>query len=124
MAFDRVEIESHYLDGDSLKRRTFKFRPVEITDEVTSSPSSENSPRTTVRLVGCKSPYKEGCPNELVNVAQRLVENIRNCSGRFAIPIYRKSHEFHSFRISIHAYGYLTKIKARVAPACQKRILR
>lgn len=74
-AFDRVEIESHYLEGDGLKRRAFEFRPAENSDEAKSAPSSESAPRTTVRLVGYRSPYKEGCPNELETVAQRLVEN-------------------------------------------------
>lgn len=74
-AFDSVEIESHYLEGGGLKRRAFEFRPAESSDEATSAPSSESAPRTTVRLVGYKSPYKEGCPNELETVAQRLVEN-------------------------------------------------
>jgi hypothetical protein len=74
-AFDHVEINSHYRDGDGLKHRAFCFLPREEESDALPEPSSEAEPRTTVRLVGFKSPYKESCPKELGAIAQRLIEH-------------------------------------------------
>ena len=74
-AFDHVEIDSHYRDGGGLNHRAFDFRPREGETEAIPEPSREAEPRTTVRLFGFRSPYKESCPKELETVAQRLIEH-------------------------------------------------
>ena len=74
-AFDHVEIDSHYRDGGGLKHRAFDFLSREEETEASPEPSREAEPRTTVRLIKFKSPYKESCPTHLENVAQRLTEH-------------------------------------------------
>ena len=74
-AFYHVEIDSHYRDGDGLKHRAFDFFPREDEAEALPEPSSEAESRTTVQLVGFKSPYKESCPKDLEAIAQRLIEH-------------------------------------------------
>jgi hypothetical protein len=77
VAFDRVEIDSEYRHAEGqLKRRVFSF--VQGTDSLdppggTISDSNSNEPRTTVRLVGYQSPYRDYCPRGLDVIAQNIV---------------------------------------------------
>ncbi len=74
-AFQYAEIESHYLDGFKMCRRAFKFT---MSGEEPSEPptdSNEKAPKTTVRLVGMLSPYKENCPRGLGLIGHQLIEH-------------------------------------------------
>jgi hypothetical protein len=74
-AFDRAEIESHFLANGKLLKIAFNFTLE--GDEPAASPeqSKETSPRTIVRLVNMKSPYKGDCPRSLSGIGHRLVEH-------------------------------------------------
>ena len=74
-AFDQVEIDSHYRDGRDLRHRVFDFLPHEEESDALAETLGDAEPRTTVRLINFKSPYKESCPRELETVAQRLIEH-------------------------------------------------
>jgi hypothetical protein len=74
-AFSQAEVDSHYRQNDRLVRRAFTFTTV--ADKPTAPPadSSEDAPKTTVRLVGMKSPYKENCPQGLELIGHQLIEH-------------------------------------------------
>ena len=74
-AFSQAEIDSHYRQNGKLVRRAFTFTTV--ADKPTAPPadSSEDAPKTTVRLVGMKSPYKENCPQGLELIGHQLIEH-------------------------------------------------
>lgn len=74
-AFECAEIESHYREGRKLVKRAFKFT---ITADQPGGPvteSKESAPKTTVRLVGMQSPYKENCTHGLELIGHRLIEH-------------------------------------------------
>jgi hypothetical protein len=77
VAFDRVEIDSEYLDATGqLKRRVFSF--VQGTDFLDPpggdiSDSNSKEPRTMVRLVGYQPPYRDQCPRGLEVIAHQIV---------------------------------------------------
>jgi hypothetical protein len=73
-AFDHAEIESHYRDGDHLYLQAFTFT-TSGEDPGAAKISSEKEPKTTVRLVGLKSPYNETCPLRLDLIGHQLVEH-------------------------------------------------
>lgn len=74
-AFQYADIESHYRDGTQLRKQAFRFTM--SGDEPTGPPtiSKEKVPKTTVRLVGLMSPYKESCPRGLKLVGHQLIEH-------------------------------------------------
>lgn len=74
-AFERVEIDSHYRSGPdfSLLHRRFTFVASDEDQPCTLTPSDQTAPRTTVRLIGFRSPYREECPRGLDVIAHRLV---------------------------------------------------
>ena len=74
-AFDYAEIESHYWDGDQLRTQAFKFTMSGEEPTRPPTPSKEKAPKTTVRLVGMKSPYKESCPRGLGLIGHQLIEH-------------------------------------------------
>lgn len=73
-AFQHAEIDSHYWEGAELRRQTFRFT-VSGEEPGPPTPSKEKSPKTTVRLVGMKSPYKESCPQSLALIGHQLIEH-------------------------------------------------
>lgn len=73
-AFQYAEIESHYRDGRKLLRQAFKFT-VSGEEPGPATTSREKQPKTTVRLVGMKSPYKESCPQGLALIGHQLIEH-------------------------------------------------
>lgn len=74
-AFARVEIDSHYCNGSDsrLLNRRFAFVASDEDQPCTLTPSDQTAPRTTVRLVGLRSPYRDECPRGLDVIAHRLV---------------------------------------------------
>lgn len=73
-AFERAEIESHYRENGKLMQVAFPFttngdRPPKPTA------SKETKPKTIVRLIDLKSPYKDNCPHGLALIAHRLIEH-------------------------------------------------
>lgn len=75
-AFDRVTIESVFLDGTGMNRRQFDF---EATDEGISnmrlSPAGNNPTSTTVTLNGFKKKYKDHCPKKISTIAACIIEH-------------------------------------------------
>lgn len=73
-AFESVEIESHYRDGDQMSKIVFVFNDQDENppDPV---PSTEKQPRTVVTLRKMKEPYRSNCPKSLDVIARRLVEH-------------------------------------------------
>jgi hypothetical protein len=82
--FAAADIESHYVDGDSMKLREFTFS---LSSGEPSEPvnSSEAQPRTTVRLRGMKEEFLGKWPRELDQIAQRIVEH---CLDFFLEPAH------------------------------------
>jgi hypothetical protein len=74
-AFDRAEIESHYRANGELLRTDFDFTLDRDQPPGPPTQSQENAPKTTVRLVDMKSPYKENCPLSLAVIGHRLIEH-------------------------------------------------
>ena len=74
-AFDRAEIDSHYHQNGRLVERTFAFT---IDGDQPAGPpvaSAAGQPKTTVRLVAMKAPYKDHCPHRLPQIGHQLVEH-------------------------------------------------
>ena len=75
-AFDRAEIDSHYLEDSKMRRRAFKFEAEgDGIKNLTESPSDAASPTTTVRLIGFREKYQRQCPKKLETIAARIVEH-------------------------------------------------
>jgi hypothetical protein len=74
-AFQFAEIESHFWEADKLLKQAFKFTVAGEEPSLPASASDERLPRTTVRLVGMRSPYKESCPRGLELIGHQLVEH-------------------------------------------------
>ncbi len=74
-AFDKVYIESYYLDGEHYKNRTFSFLPT--VDPVCDIVNEErgNKRQTRITLSDYLSPYKESCPKKLETIALKIVEH-------------------------------------------------
>jgi hypothetical protein len=74
-AFDRAEIDSHYRDNGKLWKMAFDFT---LEGDLPPTPATESdgrAPKTTVRLIGMRSPYKESCPLGLAVIGHRLIEH-------------------------------------------------
>lgn len=74
-AFEHAEIESHYRTNGKIVKRAFTFTT--NGDQPIGKPteSNEKGPKTTVRLVGLQSLYKENCPHGLAVIGHRLIEH-------------------------------------------------
>jgi hypothetical protein len=76
VAFDTVQIESHYADADQMKCRQFSFVPKGDGVESLDSSLSEKKDRlTTVRLIGFKDRYAKTCPKKPETLAAYIVEH-------------------------------------------------
>src|SRR5688500_14800112 len=76
VAFDRVEVISHFKTGGSMKLRRFEFVPEdEGIKGMIELESSEMSARTEVQLLGFQSKYQKQCPKRLETIATHLIEN-------------------------------------------------
>lgn len=74
-AFEYAEIESHYRESGKLVQRAFKFTTTADHPDDAVSASTEKTSKTTVRLVGMRSPYKENCVHGLELIGHRLIEH-------------------------------------------------
>jgi len=74
-AFQCAEIESHYSENGKLMKRAFKFTTTADQPDGSATESNEAEPKTTVRLLGMLSPYKENCPHDLAVIGHRLIEH-------------------------------------------------
>lgn len=73
-AFERAEVESTFGFGSLMKRR-FTFALPDGIDAVPALPTKDESRRTTVRLLGFKSPWRENAPRHLDRVAIAIIEH-------------------------------------------------
>jgi hypothetical protein len=72
-AFSRVEVDSHYREGERWLRRSFEFQ-TSNQDLAAAPKASERKARlTTVQLIGYRVPYCDECPRSLDVVAQHIV---------------------------------------------------
>lgn len=74
-AFAHAEIDSHFRQDGTLVTRAFTFTTGADKPTASPAPSKENRSKTTVRLVGMKSPYKENCPQGLELIGHQLIEH-------------------------------------------------
>jgi hypothetical protein len=73
-AFERVEVDSHYRKGvgSGLLRRRFAFIASDDDQPCKVTRSKLTAPRTIVRLIGFRAPYRDECPRDLHAIAHRL----------------------------------------------------
>ncbi len=97
-AFDRVDIDSDYLDPSGiLKRRIFGF--VATSDELESpfiNNSDSRTPRTVVHLRGYHEPFSLECPRRLEVIAHQLVGHFLRIFLDSAGPAISISDDFES----------------------------
>lgn len=74
-AYECAEIESHYRGNGTLVKRAFKFTTTADQPDSPVTASNESAPKTTVRLVGMRSPYKDHCTHGLELIGHRLIEH-------------------------------------------------
>jgi len=76
VAFENVEIESHFAQTGVWKCRVFEFAPVGegVRNMKVSTPENKRS-TTTVRLKGFREKYRKQCPKRLDTIASRLIEH-------------------------------------------------
>lgn len=77
-AFDQVEVESVYQQGNKFYKRTFEFQLTESgVEKHTVVEVAETDRRTTVRLSGFKPEYRQHptCPKSASTIARRIVEH-------------------------------------------------
>ena len=74
-AYECAEIESHYWENGKLVKRAFKFTITADQPDGPVTASKESAPKTTVRLVEMRSPYKENCTHGLELIGHRLIEH-------------------------------------------------
>jgi len=76
VAFDRVEVASHFRDNGKLQCRQFSFIPDgDGVKDMVVADSSEKVRSTTVRLVNFKSKFQEQCPKKIETIATHLIEH-------------------------------------------------
>jgi hypothetical protein len=76
VAFDKVEVESHFKDGVKQMHRYFEF--VSEGDGIrgmTVSTAKEKKYATKVRLVGFHAKYQQQCPKKIDTIAAHLIEH-------------------------------------------------
>jgi hypothetical protein len=74
-AFDRVHIESHFLNDGKLLKRVFDFTMTLDQPPGPAVPSDQSIPKTAVQLTGMKSPYRDSCPQRLQLIGHQLIEH-------------------------------------------------
>ena len=72
-AFNRVEVDSNYREGELWLHRSFEFQITNRELAAAPKPSERMGRLTTVRLIGFRPPYCDECPRNLDVVAQHLV---------------------------------------------------
>ncbi|MBD5169651.1 MAG: hypothetical protein HDT20_05990 [Oscillibacter sp.] len=74
-AFDSVEVESIFAEGESFFRREFVFTPDGISPEDNQLETSVQDLATTIRLNSFHTNYQNAAPVELEVVAKRIIEH-------------------------------------------------
>lgn len=76
VAFEHVEISSHFQQNGRMCERSFEFvaegdgiRNMQVTD------STEETPKTTIRLKGFKDKYQQQCPKKLDTIVAHMIEH-------------------------------------------------
>jgi hypothetical protein len=76
VAFERVEVESHFKQNGNVRCRKFEFAPEgDGVRGMTIADSAEINSLTTVRLTGFRSKYQQQCPKKLETIATHLIEH-------------------------------------------------
>lgn len=74
-AFDKVEIESVYREGDSFKKRQFAFVPEDDGIKNHSVKNIDQTERNTeIQLIGFSSKYQKYCPKRLETITAHILE--------------------------------------------------
>jgi hypothetical protein len=75
-AFDKVEVESHYMaDGKRMCRRFAFVAAGDGVKDHSNATSQESANRTCVSLLGFKNPYRAQCPKKAETVAAYIIEH-------------------------------------------------
>lgn len=75
VAFDGVEVTSHFKAGESLRCRRFAFSiEGEGVNNMTIGESTEITPRTSIRLSGFRERFRRQCPKKPETIAAHLIE--------------------------------------------------
>jgi len=76
VAFEHVEVESHFIQNGKMRRRRFTFVPVgDGVQSVTVEDSAETTPLTKVRLIGFRPKYQQQCPKKIETIGTHLIEH-------------------------------------------------
>lgn len=76
VAFERVEVESHFGDHGKMQFRRFEFFPAgDGIRNMTVADPGDTKQSTKVRLIGFKDKYQQQCPKKLDTIATHLVEH-------------------------------------------------
>lgn len=76
VAFNRVEVVSHFKSDDKIKCRRFDFIPEgDGFKNMKVEDSTEKSRSTTVRLIEYQSKFQQQCPKKLETIATHLIEH-------------------------------------------------
>lgn len=74
-AFEAADIESVFGIGELMQTRKFRFALPDGVDSVPATTCTQDVPRTTVRLIGFKDPWKGAAPRHLDRVATAILEH-------------------------------------------------
>ena len=75
VAFAHVDVQSIYKDGDSNKRRSFRFEPKDAGISSLEVTGTEDDVQTVITLNGFKDVYQEHCPKRLETIAAYIIEH-------------------------------------------------
>jgi hypothetical protein len=76
VAFERVEVESHFSQQGKMRCRRFAFLPVgDGIKNMTVADSAQTKPSSVVRLFGFRTKYQQQCPKRLETIGSHLVEH-------------------------------------------------
>ena len=76
VAFDRVEVASHFKNNGKLQCRQFEFIPeADGVKSMKLSDSHETACSTTVRLISFQAKFQQQCPKKLETIATHLIEH-------------------------------------------------
>ncbi len=84
VAFDNTKIDSIYKDNDTYVERIFEFSSSckEVDDRLHDCVRNEGN-LTSVKLCGCKHPYRENLPKKAGTIAKQIIEH---CLMYFMLP--------------------------------------
>lgn len=74
-AFDRVEVESTFIEHGKWHTRKFTFTVSDGISKEMLIPAQNTSNRTIVRLLGFKEDYRKECPKTAQGISSRVIEH-------------------------------------------------